>query len=199
MKAFSIEPWILNLIFRVSSKTCKWISDAFFEIAKIDLIDQDIDLAKKAKEKGIISVGASDDFETAFFKVMLEKIEPTFAKIPAIILYDYPASQAALAKIEGDVARRFEFYIKGIELCNAFLEELDPEENKKRILDAHNKRRIMGLKNPELDQEFIKALNYKSYLTCGNALGFDRWLALMLGEKDISKVIPFRRMKPFND
>lgn len=173
------------------------VKEAFYEIAKIDLHDNDYDLAKKAKEKGIISVNSNDDFETAFFKILLEKIEPEFKKIPAVIMYDYPVSQAALAVVENDVAKRFEFYIEGIEVCNAFLEELDPEENRKRILSANKKRRILNRQIPMIDLEFIEALDYKSCLTCGNALGFDRWLALLLGLKNIDSVVPFRWMKPY--
>ena len=173
------------------------VKEAFYEMAKIDLVDNDLYLAEKAKQQGIISVNENDDFETAFFKIMLERIEPKFKKIPSLVLYDYPASQAALAKIEGGLAKRFEFYIKGVELCNAFLEELDPEENKKRILEANCKRKQNGLRCPAVDQEFLDSLEYKSYLTCGNALGFDRWLALMLEEKGLSKIIPFRKMAPY--
>ena len=124
-------------------------------------------------------------------------MEPALSRLQAVTLYDYPASQAALAKIENGAAKRFEFYINGIELCNAFLEELNPEENKKRILEANKKRRILNLKVPPVDYEFIDALNYKSYETCGNALGLDRWLALLLEKQAISDIVPFRKMKPF--
>ena len=174
------------------------VKDAFYEIAKIDLTDNDFQLARKAMEKNIISVNKNDDFETAYFKIMLEKIEPTLAKMGSVILYDYPPSQAALAKVEGGCAKRFEFYINGIELCNAFQEELDPSENEKRILETNKKRRILSRRVTPLDRDFIKSLNYKSSLTCGNALGFDRWLALILGEETLDSVVPFRNMMPYS-
>ena len=96
------------------------------------------------------SVNVTDDFETAFFKILLEKIEPQLKKERAVFLYDYPPSQAALAKIEGGQAKRFEFYLDGIELCNAFLEETDPKENKKRIQETNKKRQALGKPIPGL-------------------------------------------------
>ena len=86
----------------------------------LDLVDEDPGLARRAKERGFNSINLSDDFETAFFKLLLDAVEPGIARLGAVVLYDYPASQAALAKIEKGVAKRFEFYISGIELCNAF-------------------------------------------------------------------------------
>lgn len=173
------------------------VKDAFYEIAKINLVDNDVELSKQAIEKKILSVNKNDDFETAYFKILLEKIEPEFQKIGAIILYDYPASQAALSKIENGCAKRFEFYIKGIELCNAFLEELDPKENEKRLQEVNKKRRILNRKIPAVDSNFIHSLNYKSSITCGNALGFDRWLALLLGQNNLENMIPFRNREPY--
>jgi len=173
------------------------VKEAFYEIAHIDLVDGDIELAQKAREKGVISVGKQDDFETAYFKTLLEKIEPRFAEMGTVALYDYPPSQAALAKIENGVAKRFEFYVNGVELCNAFLEELDPSVNEKRIIETNKKRRILGRKIPLIDREFLKALSSKSYSTCGNALGFDRWLAIILGQENLDYVIPFKKEKPY--
>ena len=160
-------------------------------------MDLDPDLAKKARAKGNISCREDDDFETAFFKLMLDYVEPALSKKSAAILYDYPASQAALAKVENGRAKRFELYIDGIELSNAFLELTSYEENKKRIRDSQEQRRQLAKQEIYTDQEFLEAIK-KGVPDCsGNALGFDRLLALAMGLKSIKEIVPFARMKPY--
>lgn len=170
------------------------VKDAFYNFLKIDLFDGDPDLAQKAIAAGIISVKREDDFETAFFKVLLDGVEPQLAKIGAAVLIDYPPSQAALAKVRDGVAKRFEFYINGIELCNGFEELLDLEENKKRIRDSLKRRAELGFETPGEDLDFYSALDQGMPACCGNALGLDRWLALLLCENSIDRVISFRNI-----
>ncbi|MEZ4742262.1 MAG: EF-P lysine aminoacylase EpmA [Bdellovibrionota bacterium] len=170
------------------------VTEAFAEFADIVLYDNDCDLAAKARSNGIHSVNATDDFETAFFKILIDRIEPGLKRLQASVLYDYPPSQASLAKIENGCAKRFEFYINGIELSNGFLELTNLQENKKRF-NSVNEQRIQLNKEPiELDPNFIYALQRGIPDCCGNALGFDRLLALLLGHEGIDKVIPFRQM-----
>ena len=141
---------------------------------------------------GYKSVKKTDDFETAFFKLLIDAIEPGLEKLQGTILYDYPPSQAALAKIEKGVAKRFEFYIGRTELCNAFLEETNKESNIKRLITTNKKRRNLG-KNFLYDtKNFFYALEQGLPDCCGNALGFDRWLTVLLGCDSIEKIIPFR-------
>ena len=117
------------------------VKEAFSEFAHIDLIDKDEDLALKGKKVGVLSVGKDDDFETSFFKILLEKVEPHLSKIPIVALYDFPPSQAALAKTENQVAKRFEFYAWGVEICNGFDELVDARENKKRLIESQRLRK----------------------------------------------------------
>jgi elongation factor P--(R)-beta-lysine ligase len=165
------------------------IYEAFNKYCGFDLIDLDPDIALKAKKNDIYSVKVTDDFETAFFKILLEKIEPELKTERAIFLYDYPPSQAALAKIKGNRAKRFELYIDGIELCNAFLEETDPRENRIRIQETNKKRQALRKPIPCEDEDFysaIEAIKGKTY--CGNALGFDRWLSILMGDCGLKKI-----------
>ncbi len=173
------------------------VAEAFKRWADLDLIDGDPDLARKALAKNVISVTSNDDFETAFFKIMLEKLEPEFQKMKGLILYDYPPSQAALATVRDGVAKRFEFYINGIELCNAFEELLDSASNQQRFQTATAARARLGYEQPALDPGFIDDLEQGLPPCCGNALGFDRWLAMLRGEAHIKNVIPFRLSHPF--
>lgn len=169
------------------------VADALAEFAKVTLVDGDPDFAKKARAAGAHSPKPDDDFETAFFKVMMDVVEPALARMGAVVLQDYPASQAALATVEGSVAKRFEVYVQGIELCNGFKELLEPEANEVRIEAAREKRRALGHPVPPLDPDFTAALARGLPPCCGNALGLDRWLALLLGEKNLDSAIPFRK------
>ncbi len=169
------------------------VGEAFKNFANIDLIDQDQELAAKARSLGYQSVRAYDDFATAFFKILIDKIEPELAHFPAVILYDYPASMAVLAQVSQGVAQRFELYVGRVELCNAFAESTDPVENQKRWELSNLQRQALGKPAIAVDNDFISNLRQGLPNCSGNALGFDRWLALILGHQDISQVIPFRQ------
>lgn len=171
------------------------VAEAFHQFAGIRLVDGDPDLAKQAKSLGCPSVRGNEDFETAFFKVLLDKVEPGIKALGSAVLMDYPPSQAALAIVENGVARRFEFYVNGVELSNGFQELLDPATNRRRIEDANAKRRALGFEVPGADPAFHAALAKGLPPCCGNALGFDRWLALILGEASLDAVVPFREAK----
>ena len=159
----------------------------------------DLDLSKKLIEKGVLSVNIEDDFETAFSKALIDIFEPQFKNQGFVVLCDYPASQAALSKVEGDVARRFEFYVDGVEICNAFSEELREEANRERYIQAMIQRAKREAVQPRQDDEFYAALSKGVAPSCGNALGVDRWLGVLLGEKDLSNVLPFRNRFPFKN
>ncbi len=180
----------LNLPDRIPRLT---VADAFHQFAGIRLADGDPDLARQAKAQGCPSVRGNEDFETAFFKVLMDRVEPGLLALGSVVLMDYPPSQAALAVVKDGVARRFEFYVNGVELSNGFEELLDPAANRRRIDDANAKRRALGFELPGDDPAFHAALAKGLPPCCGNALGFDRWLALILGEKDLNAVVPFRQ------
>lgn len=175
----------------------KTVTEAFAVFAGITLIDQDPGLAKKAAVAGVISVNDNDDFETAFFKILIEKIEPAIASREGMILYDYPPSQAALAAVEEGVARRFEYYIGRTELSNGFKELLGEVNNRQRVQAALAARKSHGYPVPEEDEDFYQAMGSGIPVCCGNALGFDRLLAILCGKSDLSDLIPFRTAMPW--
>jgi lysyl-tRNA synthetase class 2 len=173
------------------------LAEAFKRFANIDLIDQDPKLALKSRDAGCVSPLPTDDFETSFFKVLIEKIEPALQKIESAILYDYPASQAALAQTKNGVAKRFEFYLSGHEISNGFLELIDPKENQQRLEESNKQRALLGKNKLDIDKNFIASLQKGLPQCCGNALGFDRLLALLLKENSLDNVIPFRTQAPY--
>lgn len=164
------------------------VQEAFDAFVGIELFDGDDELAAKALAKGY-QVGADDDFETCFFKLMLTVVEPCLRKLGSVVLYDYPPSQAALAEIEDGVAKRFEVYLSGIEICNAFLECLDYEENRQRWHKMMTKRAAAGLPPIPQAKDFLAALRQPLPRCCGNALGVDRLLALLRGATSLREVI----------
>jgi len=168
------------------------VEEAFEKFAGIKLIDQDPELVKKARHAGNHSVQDGDDFSTAFFKIMLDQIEPRLAKLHAVMLYDYPPSQACLAKIKNHWACRFEVYLSGIEISNGFLELTDFLENKSRFQSTLIARKKAGKTIYHEDHAFYRSLQKGLPPCCGNALGFDRTLASLLGHKDLRQVVPFR-------
>ncbi|MCR9365293.1 elongation factor P--(R)-beta-lysine ligase [Vibrio diabolicus] len=113
--------------------------------------------------------------------------------VPAFV-YDFPASQAALAKINPQdhrVADRFEVYFKGIELANGFHELDNPKEQLARFEQDNAKRLDMGLKPQPIDYHLISALEAGLPDCAGVALGIDRLIMLALGCDHIDQVTAF--------
>jgi lysyl-tRNA synthetase class 2 len=136
---------------------------------------------------------ATED-EERFFRIMVEEIEPALAEGPPVVLTEWPASQASLArKKPGDprVAERFEIVIAGVELCNGFGELVDPGEQRARFLADQAERRRRGLPVYPIDTRFVDALEEGMPPSSGNALGLDRLIALALGQKTIGDVLAF--------
>ena len=165
------------------------VNEAFREFADVELIDGDTESIRKGV--GCLSLTDDDDFDTAFAKIIIEVIEPRLAKLGTVVLYDYPSSQAGLAQIKDGVAKRFEIYIHGLELSNAFLECTDHGQNRARFSDIADRRQNNGLSSLPIDHHFFSALARGLPPCCGNALGVDRLLALLRGAKQIRTTVPF--------
>ncbi|MGF1750846.1 MULTISPECIES: elongation factor P--(R)-beta-lysine ligase [Vibrio] len=112
---------------------------------------------------------------------------------PAFV-YDFPASQAALAKVNANdprVADRFEVYFKGIELANGFHELDNPKEQLARFEQDNQKRVAMGLPVQPIDHHLIAALEAGLPQCAGVALGIDRLIMLAIGAEHIDQVTAF--------
>ena len=120
---------------------------------------------------------------------MATKIEPNLPKEP-LFLTDYPAPAASLARLKSDdprVAERWELYVDGIELANAFTELIDPVEQRRRFELAREERRALGEADYPLDEEFLNAL-VRMPPSGGVALGVDRLVMLACGASSIAEV-----------
>ena len=125
---------------------------------------------------------------------LIEKVEPSLPKDRPVVLKDYPAEAAALARLcEGDPSRaeRWELYIGGLELANAYSELINPVEQRARFEACARERDALGKTRYEIDEVFMSALESGLPECGGIALGVDRLLMLFLGEDDISRVRPF--------
>ncbi len=121
-------------------------------------------------------------------------IEPKVGQERPLFLFDFPASQASLAKIRLEnppVASRFEVYFKGVELANGFHELQDVAEQKKRFQKDSDYRKKNNLPQKSIDQYFLAALDHGLPECAGVALGIDRLIMLALGFDRVSDVLSF--------
>lgn len=185
----SLEPERLTLV------------EAFERHAGIDLeamLDARDAFAAAASAIGL-RIAPDDTWSDIFSRILSEKIEPHLGIGRPTILDHYPVSEAALARPCPDdprFAERFELYVSGVELANAFGELTDAGEQRRRFeADMAEKERIYGERYP-LDEDFLEALGYMPEAS-GIALGFDRLAMLAAGAEAVEDVIftPF----PFKD
>lgn len=125
--------------------------------------------------------------------LMTHKLQPAFAQDQLLAVYDYPASQSALARIREEappVAERFELYLGPLELANGYHELNDAAEQRQRFERDQAVRRERGSTVPPLDERLLEVL--PALPDCaGVALGVDRLLMALLGTQHIADVLAF--------
>ncbi|PIR55377.1 EF-P lysine aminoacylase GenX [Candidatus Peregrinibacteria bacterium CG10_big_fil_rev_8_21_14_0_10_36_19] len=164
----------------------KSVQELFKEYCQIDLTSED-----PFKNHDTSGCHTWDD---KFFKVFLNEIEPHLGKNKPLIVYDYPSSQAALAKKSTKnpfFAERFELYIAGIELANAFSELTDAQEQRDRLKQEQQERKELKKTVFPIDEEFLHSLESIQFPCAGIALGLDRLLMLLMDKKSINEVLLF--------
>jgi lysyl-tRNA synthetase class 2 len=174
------------------------VVEAFERYAAIDLLatldrDGGTDrgaLAEAAAGAGL-RVAPDDGWADIFSGVLVDRIEPRLGQERATILYEYPVAEAALARRTAHdprVAERFELYVCGVELANAFGELTDPDQQRRRFTaEMDEKERVHGERYP-LDEDFLRALAHMPEAS-GIALGFDRLVMLATGASRIEEVV----------
>ncbi len=153
--------------------------ELFRTFAGVELLEDDLRAA--CARLGIETVDA-DDWDDLYFRIWLDVVEPRLPADRAVLVTRYPASQAALAVVDGPWAKRFEAYAGGLELGNAFEELTDPVEQRRRF---ERDRRVPG---PPLPEAFLAALEDGMPPSGGIAMGVDRLVMLLADEPDIGYV-----------
>lgn len=138
----------------------------------------------------------ADDVDDWLDWLLTQRVLPAFKKDGFTFLYDYPASQCALAKIENNVehvpvAKRFELFFGEIELANGFFELTDAEEQLHRFQQENECRQLAGKETVVIDENFIAALVHGLPECSGVAVGLDRLLMVLCSAKSIDQVLSF--------
>lgn len=128
--------------------------------------------------------------------LLTQWVLPRFNKHGFTFLYDYPAAQCALAKVEHNeqqilVARRFELFFGEMELANGFHELTDAREQLQRFQAENRRRKLSGKNESHIDKNFIDALTHGLPECSGVALGIDRLLMAFTNSKNIEQVLSF--------
>ncbi len=129
--------------------------------------------------------GGIPDTDDEALRIWVEKVETRF--LAPTIVYDYPASMAAFARVRGKVAERFELYWQGVELANAFTELLDSQELLRRWNHNNENRIAAGRTAYPVDERLLAAVAQHPQ-TGGIAVGWDRLVMLLLEAPDIQSV-----------
>ena len=164
------------------------------EVSDSDLRDQS-KVTALARQLGVeIKQGdGAGKIACTIFEALCEDrlVQPTF-------VYDFPTEVSPLSKqkpADPDTVERFELYIGGFEVANAFSELNDPDEQRRRF-EAQLKDRARGdLEAHEMDEDYIRALEYGLPPTAGEGLGIDRLVMLLTNSLSIRDVILFPLMK----
>jgi len=179
------------------ASTCQRITYAtlFKRFLDLDIMACSVaELKVSAAKNGIDVIGMDDNYNDWCDLLLTHVIEPELSKMGSVFVYDYPASQAALANIrlgEHNVAERFELYVDGVELANGYQELTDEAEYKTRFL-AENKLRLKNdMAQMPIDDALLTALRQGLPDCSGVALGLDRLLMRYLNVRKINDVLSF--------
>lgn len=155
-----------------------------------------------ACQHGIDDLSLGDGRDVWLDLLVSHVLEQALPVNQPVFIYDYPASQASLARIRCDheqpekaVAERFELYINGLELANGFHELANSDEQRQRFENDLSQRNEIGKINFPVDENFLNALEYGLPDCSGVALGFDRLLMLAQNCDDIKDVLSFGFVK----
>ena len=175
------------------------VAEAFAAHTGIDILAAapdpdrpDLALLAAAAERIGIAPHPGDDWESLYFRIFLDRIEPQLGIGAPTVLYDYPVSMAALSRRKpGDprLAERFELYVCGLELANAFQELTDPQEQRARFRADQARKQALYSEIYPIDEDFLAALDHGLPECAGIALGFDRLVMLCIGAAHIEEVL----------
>ena len=187
---------LLKLVLKCDDAERMTYQQAFINVLGVCPLEASMDeLRVVAACLGLSDIAdVEEDRDTLLQLLFSMGVEEKIGQTVPVCVYDFPASQAALAKINPEdprVAERFEVYFKGIELANGFHELDNAKEQLARFEDDNTKRKSMGLIEQPIDYHLIAALEAGFPDCAGVALGIDRLIMLAMGEKHIDQVMAF--------
>ncbi len=167
------------------------VAEAFFRYAGADVLGTAGDADGLAHSAGA-TLRTDESWEDLFFRLLLERVEPHLGQAHPTFLTHWPTAQAALAKrdpADPRVALRFELFVCGMELANAFEELTDADEQQARFVEDRTRRHALYGPDWPLDEDFLAALRHGMPPASGIALGFDRLAMLAAGADRIEQVL----------
>lgn len=171
--------------------------DAFLSIAGFSALETSTpELEQFALREGwTLPASGTSDRDDLLNYLLVQRVDPHLAKYEAVSVFDYPASQAALAQVRNDtvpVAERFEMYLSGAEICNGYQELTDSEELRRRMTEHNIKRTVNGKAPLPVESHLLRTMEEKRLPeSSGVALGFDRLVMKCLGLESLSDAIAF--------
>lgn len=180
------------------------VSEALWEYARVDLDKcQDPKALRAAcRSLGLSEGEEGESWEDAFNRIFLTLVEPRLPQDKPLVLDRYPRQIECLAKREGNYRRRWEMYMRGVEVANCYDEERDPETVRDYYAREYAKlireRSDKGLPIPDVDLSFADI--FRTFpQTSGVAMGIDRLLMVQAGEKELGSLLffPFSTMLTF--
>ncbi len=170
------------------------VAEAFGRYAYMDVMGSVGDVEGLAAAASVI-VRPDETWEDLFFRIMLARVEPELGHSAPTFLTDWPAPLAALARrkpADPRLAERFELYVCGIELANAFVELTDAGEQRERFLaDRLRRQRMYQADEWPMDEDLLAALAGGMPDCAGIALGFDRLAMIATSATRITDVLSF--------
>lgn len=166
----------------------------FQETVNLDpLNDTDAAVAQRATDAGLQMPDLCDslDRDSMLDFLMADVIQPQMKASGPVIVYDYPASQAALAISNGETAERFELFIDGIEIANGYHELLDAKELRLRNRETNQQRVADGNVILPEESRLLEAMDNGLPDCCGVALGVDRLVMIAAGAETLADVMAF--------
>ena len=166
------------------------VAEAFARWAGADVLETAGDAPALAAQAGA-RLRQGEDWEDLFFRLLLERIEPNLGRNRPTFLTHWPAAQAALARrdpVDPRTALRFELFVCGMELANAFEELTDPAEQRARFAVDRQRREALYGPGWGSDERFLAALDHGMPPGSGIALGFDRLAMIASGADRIDQV-----------
>jgi lysyl-tRNA synthetase class 2 len=156
-----------------------------------------IDAAKDYAAKNKIDIAKKASLGKILDEIFKEKVEPKL--IQPVFITDYPVELSPLAKRKKEspeLVERFELFMAGREVANAFSELNDPADQKGRFLEQMEERKMGDEEANQMDEDFVRALEYGMPPAAGEGIGIDRLLMILTNSQSIRDVILFPQLKP---